>query len=138
MARLARPVPFREPACMPAGVPWWGRWIRQVLPRRGEARTCCWYHSGDWHRVNAMVLEVLKQAPTQSLDPDDVEKLATTHAVETGATCWETEGLATVFNTANAIQPSTGTGYINGQHRAQAMLEAGVRRTVVLRHVDET
>lgn len=24
------------------------------------------------------------------------------------------------------------TGYTNGQHRAQAMLEAGVRRTVVL------
>ncbi|MFK4272522.1 hypothetical protein [Streptomyces milbemycinicus] len=32
--------PFREPGCMPAGVSWWRRWLRQVLPRRG-ARLCC-------------------------------------------------------------------------------------------------
>ncbi|MGM9470352.1 nucleic acid/nucleotide deaminase domain-containing protein [Streptomyces murinus] len=36
------------------------------------------------------------------------------------------------------IQPDSGGGYVNGQHRAQAMLEAGVRRTVVLRYVYET
>jgi hypothetical protein len=49
VARLARPEPFRESACMPAGVSGWRRWMRQVLPRRGGTRTCCWYHGGDWH-----------------------------------------------------------------------------------------
>jgi hypothetical protein len=28
VARLARPRPFREPVCMPAGVPGWRRWMR--------------------------------------------------------------------------------------------------------------
>ncbi|MEU9983601.1 hypothetical protein [Streptomyces sp. NPDC050856] len=138
VTRLARPAPFREPVCMPTGVPWWRRWMRQVLPRRGDARICCWYHGGDWHRVNTMALEVLQRTRTQSVDADDMEEFATAHAATTDASRWETEALATLFNIADTIQPSSSTGYINGQHRAQAMVEAGVRRTVVLRHVEET
>ncbi|MFI0169502.1 hypothetical protein [Streptomyces sp. NPDC017095] len=138
VACLARPAPFREPGCMPAGVRWWRRGLRQVVPRRGGARTCCWYHGGDWHRVTAMALQVLQSSRAQSVSPGGMEEFATAHAAEAGATRWETEALATLFSIADAIQPSSGTGYINGQHRSQAMLEAGVRRTVVLRHVDET
>ncbi|MFJ4473133.1 hypothetical protein ACIP2X_37355 [Streptomyces sp. NPDC089424] len=137
VVRLARPAPFREPECMPAGVNGWRRWLSQVVPRRGGARTCCWYHGGDWHRVNAMALQVLHRARAQSVGPDDMEELATAHAAETGATRWENEALASLFSISDAIQPSSGTGYINGQHRAQAMMETGVRRTVVLRYVDE-
>ncbi|MFF1407665.1 hypothetical protein [Streptomyces sp. NPDC058294] len=138
VTRLARPRPFREPACMPAGVPWWRRWTRQVLPRRRAARTCCWYHGGDWRAVNAMALEVLERARAQCMEPDDMEELAIAHAAAAGASRWQTEALVSLFNIANALQPASQTGYINGQHRAQAMLEAGVRRTVVLHHVDET
>jgi hypothetical protein len=138
VARLPLPRPFREPACMPAGMPWWRRWLRQVLPRRGGARSCCWYHGGDWRTVNAMALEVLERARAQHVDPDDMEEFGTTHAAAAGATRWETEALATLFNIADAIQLSSEIGYINGQHRTQAMLEAGARRAVVLRYVDET
>jgi hypothetical protein len=138
VARLARPEPFREPACMPAGVPWWRRWTRQVLPDRGIARTCCWYHGGDWHSVNAMALELLERARAQSMEPDGMKEFAIAHADAAGASQWQTEALASLFSISNAIQPASRTGYINGQHRAQAMLEAGVRRTVVLHYVDET
>ncbi|MES9520809.1 hypothetical protein [Streptomyces capoamus] len=136
VVRLGRPRPFREPDCMPAGVPWWRRWHRQVLPRRG-ARSCCWYHGGDWHAVNALALEVLRRARAQDVDGDDMEDFAVAQASAAGAGGWQTQALATLFSLADAIQPDRGTGYINGQHRAQAMLEAGVRRTVVLRHVYE-
>jgi hypothetical protein len=51
-----------------------------------------------------------------------------------GATQWQREALDSLFSMANAIQP-TPDGYVNGQHRAHAILEAGVPRTVVLRHV---
>jgi hypothetical protein len=78
-----------------------------------------------------MALQVLKRARAQSADLDDREESAIAQAAAAGTTHWETEALATLFNTANAIQPSNGTGYINGRHRAQAMPEAGVRRTVV-------
>ncbi|MEC4575082.1 hypothetical protein [Streptomyces virginiae] len=136
VTRLARPRPFREPQCMPAGVHWWRRWTRQVLPRRAT-RTCCWYHGGDWHRVNAMALQVLSDARAQSVGADDVQEFAVAYAASISATDWETEALSTLFSTWDAIQPDGEGGYINGQHRSQAMLEAGVRRTVVLRHVYE-
>lgn len=38
--RLARPRPFRQLACMPAGVRWWRRWARQVWPN-SRACGCC-------------------------------------------------------------------------------------------------
>ncbi|MCZ1011913.1 hypothetical protein [Streptomyces lydicus] len=135
VVRLARPQPFRAPDCMPAGTGRWRRWMRQAMPRHGTgARDCCWYHGGDWHVVSAMALDVLKQARTQGIDAEDMEQYAVEHEAAAGATEWETEALATLFSTADAIQPdSSGTGYINGQHRAQAMFDAGVHRTVVMR-----
>ncbi|MFE9637037.1 hypothetical protein [Streptomyces sp. NPDC006463] len=136
VTRLARPRPFREPQCMPVGVPWWRRWMRQVLPRRA-GRTCCWYHGGDWHSVNAMARQVLRDSRAQSVGAEDVQGFAVAYAASVGATDWETEALASLFSTWDAIQPDSEAGYINGQHRSQAMLEAGVRRTVVLRHVHE-
>ncbi|GAA3503460.1 hypothetical protein GCM10019016_105700 [Streptomyces prasinosporus] len=110
----------------------------EPLSRRSGARSCCWYHGGDWHRVNAMALQVLQRARVQSVDPEDMEEFATAHAAEAGATRWDTEAVTALFSIGDAIQPSSGTGYINGQHRTQAMLEEGVRHTVVLHHVDET
>ncbi|MGW7521603.1 hypothetical protein ACWGJ2_39165 [Streptomyces sp. NPDC054796] len=112
VARLARPTPFREPVCMPAGMPWWRRWMRQVLPDH-EDRSCCWYHGGDWHTVNAMALKVLERARAQSVDPDDMEEFATAYAAGASATQWESEALATLFSIGDAIQPASGTGYIN-------------------------
>ncbi|MEV5177972.1 hypothetical protein AB0L10_44870 [Streptomyces flaveolus] len=137
VARLSRPHPFREPGCMPASVPWWRRWLRQILPRR-SARSCCWYHGGDWHAVNALALQVLGRARAQGVDGDDMMDFAIAHATAVGVGGWQTEALATLFSIGDAIQPDSEGGYINGQHRAQAMLEAGVRRTVVLRYVYES
>ncbi|MEV6680724.1 hypothetical protein AB0N09_28240 [Streptomyces erythrochromogenes] len=134
VSRLARPNPFREPQCMPAGVAWWRRWMRQLLPRRG-ARSCCWYHGGDWHTVNALALRALRAARARSVDAEEMRDFAVELAAAAGATDWETTALATLFSTVDAIQPDSEGGFINGQHRAQAMLEAGARRTVVLRHV---
>lgn len=135
VVRLARPRPFREPACMPAGVRWWRRWARQALPRRG-ALSCCWYHGGDWHAVSAMALDVLERGRAQSVAPEGMKEFAVAQAVAAGACGWEREALATLFDTADAIQPDSEGRYINGQHRSQALLEAGVRRTVVLRIVE--
>ncbi|GGS29285.1 hypothetical protein Snoj_25580 [Streptomyces nojiriensis] len=134
VTRLARPRPFREPECMPTGVPWWRRWTRQLLPRRA-ARVCCWYHGGDWHRVNEMALQVLRDARAQVVEAEAMQEFSVKYAASAGATDWETTALATLFSTCDAIQPDSEGGYINGQHRSQAMLEAGVPSTVVLRHV---
>ncbi|MFM9373226.1 hypothetical protein [Streptomyces sp. Da 82-17] len=130
---LPKPRPFREDACMPAGIGWARRWIRQIRPRRGS-RTCCWYHRGDWHEVNAMARKVLQRARAADVEPKDMETFAREHAAASGADAWQTKALATLFNVDDAIV-ADGEGYVNGQHRAQAMLDAGVRTTIVLQVV---
>lgn len=124
MLRLARPRAFREPECMPASVTWRRRWARQIRPRRGGSE-CCWYHGGDWHAVSAMALDFLRRSRVESVVAEDMRQYAVVHAAAAGASRWQTEASATLFSLADAIQPSSGPGFINGQHRAQALLEAG-------------
>ncbi|WP_327380654.1 hypothetical protein [Streptomyces sp. NBC_01207] len=121
---------------MPAGVAWSRRWMRQALPRRAGS-VCCWYHGGNWHRVNAMARQVLHSTPAQSVDAEDMQESAVAYASSIGATEWETEALATLQH-VRSDPARQGGCYINGPHRSQAMLEAGVPRTVVLDHVYET
>ncbi|WP_326742700.1 hypothetical protein [Streptomyces sp. NBC_01768] len=120
---------------MSAGVLWWQRWARQVLPRR-TARTCCWCHGGGWHAVSAMAPELLQWARAQAVEPNDMRMFVVARAAAAArTTTWETEALAALFDTDDAFQPGRNARYINGQHRFQATLETGVRRIVVLRHV---
>ncbi|MEV6503400.1 hypothetical protein [Streptomyces prunicolor] len=133
--RLAQPSPFRK-KCLSGGRPWWLRWVRLAFPRHDE-RSCCWYHSGDWHRVNCLALDALSRARHEGVTAKDMARYADKYAVAAGASDWEREALFSVFRRSDALQPSgsryLSRGYINGQHRVQAMLDAGVRRTVVLR-----
>ncbi|MET8012831.1 hypothetical protein ABZU86_13705 [Streptomyces sp. NPDC005271] len=135
--RLARPRPFRE-ECMSGGTPWWRRWTNRVFPQHG-GRSCCWYHSGDWHRVNHMALAALSRAQHEGVKAECMGDYALEYAAAAGASEWEQQVFRTLYCLGDAIQPSgdgyISNGFINGQHRVQAMLDAGVRRTVVLRHV---
>ncbi|MFD9114841.1 hypothetical protein [Streptomyces bottropensis] len=135
--RLARPRPFRE-ECLSGGRSWWRRWTNRVFRQHG-GRSCCWYHSGDWHRVNGMALAALSRAQHEGVKPEDMAQYVREFAAAAGASEWEQSVLWTLYCPSEAIQPSgdgyLSTGFINGQHRVQAMRDAGVRRTVVLRLV---
>ncbi|MGW0836561.1 hypothetical protein [Streptomyces prunicolor] len=121
---------------MSSGRPWRLRWVRLALPRH-DARTCCWYHSGDWHRVNRLALEALSRAQREGVKAKDMARYADKYAAAAGASEWERDALFSMYRSSDAVQPSgsryLSRSYINGQHRVQAMLDAGVRRTVVLR-----
>ncbi|MEU6241457.1 hypothetical protein [Streptomyces sp. NPDC047024] len=136
--RLAQPHPFRE-ECMSGGIPWWRRWIKRVLRQYGGG-SCCWYHSGDWHRVNRMALAALSRARREGVKADDMADYADEYGVGAGASEWERLALRTLYSLGDAIQPSgdgyTSNGFINGQHRVQAMLDAGVHQTVILRYTE--
>lgn len=135
--RIAQPQPFRE-ACLSAGAPWWRRWTNQIFPS-GEKRSCCWYHSGDWHRVQAVARDALARARRANVSAEDMRDYVLQYATEAEASSWEREVLVSLFSLSDSIQVSRrgwfGKSFTNGQHRVQAMLDAGVRRTVVLRDV---
>ncbi|MEH1057355.1 hypothetical protein V6U89_19385 [Micromonospora sp. CPCC 206171] len=133
VALLPRPRPFREPGCMPTGVRWWRRIARQLVPRRGGS-TCCWYHGGDWHTVSDAAIQLVQQARTAGVPARDIAAYVGEQAAEDATlSAWEREALATLVSPAWAIQPfESARGFVNGQHRAQALLDAGVRRTIVM------
>lgn len=132
---LPRPTPFREDGCMAAGVPWWRRLGRQLVPRRG-GRDCCWYHGGDWQTVTRLAIRLTGQAKADGLTFDDTAAYVFDHPVAQHLSQWEREALYSLLT--DTIRPHAPwprrEGYNNGQHRAQAMLDAGVRRVLIERH----
>ncbi|MFJ9893457.1 hypothetical protein ACIQPR_08995 [Streptomyces sp. NPDC091280] len=136
LSRLAQARPFRG-ECMsgsPDAASRSRNWADRLL-----RRSCCWYHEGDWHRVNDMALTVLARAREEDVKPEDMKRYADEYAAAAGASKWERAALYSLYCPPVAIQPSgdayISDAFINGQHRVQAMRDAGVRRTVVLRLV---
>lgn len=134
---LPRPAPFRESGCMATGVPWWRRLGRQLVPRRG-GRDCCWYHGGDWHTVSRLAIRLAEQARAAGVGFDDTPSYVLDHPHAQGLTEWEREAPSSLM--ADTIPPYARwprrKGYNNGQHRAQALIDAGVRR-VLIEHVPD-
>lgn len=131
---LPRPRPFREADCMAASVPWWRRLGRQLAPRR-DRRYCCWYHGGDWQSVTRLAIRLAEQAKTAGLTFDATASYILDHPDAQRLPQWEREALYSLLT--DTIRPYAPwprrEGYNNGQHRAQAMLDAGVRRVLIER-----
>ena len=130
--------PFRNLQCMPPGAPWW-RWAaRQIIPRR-RGRACCWMHEGSWHRVSRTAIGLVRQAQRAGVAADDIYEhvRAQAEAEAAGVGGWELDALDALVSYGDGIQVDTyddgSSFYINGQHKGQAMLYQGVRRTIVIR-----
>jgi hypothetical protein len=68
------------------------------------------------------------------MDEDQMHELAAGRLKHVKLQEPEWEGAWSLLQPAVAIQPTdSGRHFINGQHRTQAMLQAGVRMTVVVR-----
>jgi hypothetical protein len=122
---------------MPVGIPWWRRLVRQLVPSR-RIEYCCWYHGGNWHKVSETAIRLVRQSQRNAVPADDIASHVLAQAETEGLTGWELDALDTIVSPADGIQiepDGDGDGhrfYINGQHRAQALLDAGVRRTIVI------
>ena len=123
--------------CIRAAPPWWRRLARQVIPRR-TPRDCCYYHRVDWHQVSAAAIRVTRQARR--------EGLAGRGAPATGPQSWPRPRDLPAAGKGGAGRPvhrttpysppgssAAAPGYGNGRHRITAMLDSGVRRTVIVR-----
>ena len=123
--------------CIRRAPPWWRCLARQVVPRRA-AEGCCYYHGINWRQVSAAAIRVMRQARRDGLHGEALSAQADELAATQGLPPEEEGALAELLSDHSAIQPgpriSLGRRYYgNGRHRTTAMLDAGVRRTVVIR-----
>ncbi|MEU0237657.1 hypothetical protein ABZ234_08195 [Nocardiopsis sp. NPDC006198] len=113
------------------------RWARQARPTR-TPRSCCRYHAVDWHRASRGARRLLRQARRGAGPVEEVYRRARALAARAGWDTAQREAALSLLSPAEGIIVSPEDSparwfLLNGQHRTQALLEAGVRRTVVLR-----
>ncbi len=120
--------------CFTGAPPWWRRLGRQVVPR-GRTRTCCYYHGVDWRRVSAAAIRIARQIRAEGRAGDAHISRAYDLAASADLPQLERDALAELLAGPTAIRVGRDDQgrryYLNGRHRAGAMLDAGVRRTVV-------
>jgi hypothetical protein len=127
---LPKTTPFRRAeACMSGRGLWRRRLLRQIAPRTTQAG-CCWYHGGDWRVVSQLAVRLLSEARRAAVDDREFYHWAMDHPAVLGLSDWQTRALASLLSPGIAIDADR-RGYGNGNHRVRAMLDAGVRRTVV-------
>jgi hypothetical protein len=140
VATLPRPRPFRQPDCMPAAGPrLLQRLTRQLLPRRDDG-DCCWYHGGDWAQVSRTAIRLVREAKASNVPEDEIARVVVARAESDGVSGWKLAALDSLVDPTVGIfvdRDGTSSFYVNGQHRAQAMLDAGVRRTLIVRYWEE-
>ena len=131
---LPRPAGVNR-GCMDGAAPWRRCAGRQLIPRRGT-RDCCYYHSVNWHQVSAAAIRITRQARAEGLAGwAFAERVTGLADAQEGLPPAEKEALAELLDGGTAIQPTrnaNGRFYVNGRHRTTAMLDAGVRRTIII------
>jgi hypothetical protein len=145
-------VPEEQPACqlawvglLPAPVdvdrgcftgtpPLRRRLARQLVPRR-HTRTCCYYHGVDWIQVSATAIRIARQIQAEGRVGDARTSSAYDLAAAADLPQPEREALAELLAGPTAIRVGRDDQgrryYLNGRHRAAAMIDAGVRRSVI-------
>jgi hypothetical protein len=122
--------------CSTAAAPWWRRLARQVIPLR-TTRDCCYYHRVNWRQVSAVAIRVTRQARREGLVGEAFGDRVAVLAAAQGLPAREEEALADLLADHSALQPGPRfrlrAGYTNGRHRTTAMLDVGVRRTIIVR-----
>ena len=114
------------------------RWWRQRRPLHG-GNDCCWFHGGDWHRVCETAIRYLEELHAEGVDDLSEQKHQILRRSRSDdLTPWERQALKVLLHDDIAILEPVDrewrvNAYINGRHRSQAMIDAGVRRTLIVR-----
>jgi hypothetical protein len=126
--RFPRTRPFRTDGCMPeVGPGLFTRLRRRVTPNTA-ARSCCWYHGGDWRVVCAAAVAVLTRIRRDGCThPLRVLDRAATAPERELLDDWQRQAYDSLFHDPMIFGAQQWT---NGQHRGQAILDAGVTRTI--------
>ncbi|KQZ12109.1 hypothetical protein ASD51_33620 [Streptomyces sp. Root55] len=125
VAELPEPDPFREDCMAPR---------RSIVDRPLRRTGCCWYHRQDWSRVSELAIRLVEQARCAGKAESEIADEFMVLAKALDATNQDLLALKSLLEPGIGIIPHFGknASYTNGNHRARAMKDAGVVRTVVV------
>ena len=131
--------PSIDRPCMTAPMPLLTRLARQVTGRT-VIRDCCQYHSMDWHQASAIAVTLARRLRREHItDPNELydraleltRELSKDRGRAVRSLLSASDGIKVARLGEDRRNPRQWT-YQNGRHRTRAMLDAGVRRTVVV------
>lgn len=104
-------------------------------------RDCCWHHGVDWHQMSAMAVTLARRLRREHITDED-DRLTRANDLTCALSEDQRGAVLSLLSPDDGITVHHEAGdrrrlsYQNGRKRTHAMLEAGVRRTVVVRWVD--
>ena len=112
---------------------WWERLRDRAT--RAVGMSCCWYHRGDWSTVVDTAVRLISAAKVAGLGADEKLRYVVLDAARAqGVTGWTMQALYSLLVDPIVIGENDGeVWFVNGQHRARAMRDAGVTEVLVAR-----
>lgn len=133
VADLPQPEPFRED-CLREGTVARAKALSRL--RRGRRRRCCWYHRVDWNAVSELAIELVDAAQATGVAPLDISEHVQAAGLARKLDIRSFKALQSLVAPSISIQISRAgdgeTSFANGQHRTQALRDAGVQRVLVV------
>ena len=135
VSRLPLPQELQRPPCM-TGRRWRRvhRLLRQLAPRP-EVFGCCDYHDMDWADASETAIRLLGAAHAEGLSGEAAGDRVVELARAEGVTGNELDAVECLVTPVDPIMLDDDGDINEGRHRIQAMIDQGVRRTVLLRLV---
>ncbi|MBN1170611.1 MAG: hypothetical protein JXA67_00375 [Micromonosporaceae bacterium] len=132
---LPLPRELTRPPCMARRrLPGLQRRIRQWFSRP-RLRNCCSYHRQDWVAASETAIRLLGQAHAEGATGELAGRRVVELAKTEGLGQADVAAVECLVDTLDPISLDDDGEIYEGRHRIQAMIDQGVRRTVVLRLV---
>jgi hypothetical protein len=90
--------------------------------------------------VSRLAIQFVRDAREAKVKDEEIADFVLARAKKTGVSGWDLQALHSLAVPAIGIYIGRGTDgsiYVNGQNRAQAMFDAGVRRTLTVRYWED-
>lgn len=133
VAKLPQPRELEDPPCMlrrRLRTP--HRVIRQLSPRPSPAG-CCAYHDQDWSKASETAIRLIRVAWSEGLTGDEAAEKVIQLAELEGLSDKDLKAAGCLVQTSDPLMLGDEGHIYGGRHRIQAMIDQGVKRTILVR-----
>jgi hypothetical protein len=135
VSQLPLPEELERPACMVGRrLPGVQRRARQLALRR-EHLDCCDYHGQDWALASETAIRLLNQTKAEGIEGEPAADRVMELAAAEGISKKDSDAIRCLVDTSDPLMLDDEGNIYGGRHRIQAMIDQGVRRTILLRLV---